>query len=112
MKKLLLFGALFFSLNTVAQSTHYIITEKWDGQVIGTPTYDSVYVTSPSGVTTAYSITPMYVNVAAHDAEFSSILNGITSQGYQIVNYFYDNYNNTNLYNQIAGFRSYFLAQP
>ena len=112
MRNLLIITSLFVSLFSYSQSGIYIITEKWDGAVINTATYDSVYVTSPSGVTTSYSITPMYLNVAAHDAEFSSILNGITTQGYQIVNLFTDVYNNPNLYNQIAGFRSYFLAQP
>lgn len=111
MKKLLLFGLLFLSSRGLGQNAHYIITEKWDGQVIGIPAYDSVYVTNPNGITTSYSIAHMYLNVAAHDAEFSMILNGVTNQGYQIVNYFYDNYNNSNLINQMAGFRSYFLRQ-
>ena len=112
MKNLLFIGLISLCSNALGQNAHYIITEKWDGQVIGMPTYDSVYVTDPSGITTTYSITPMYLNVAAHDAEFSTILNGVTNQGYQIVNYFMDTYNNTNLLNQIAGFRSYFLRQP
>jgi hypothetical protein len=112
MKNLLFIGLISLCSNAIGQNAHYIITEKWDGQVIGMPTYDSVFVTDPTGITTTYSITPLYLDVAAHDAEFSAILNGVTNLGYQIVSQFGDVYNNPNLLNQMAGFRSYFLRQP
>ena len=61
----------------------YIITEVLS---TGVPLFDSVYVTSPTGAVTSYSI-PQLTNVAGHDAALSLIINGITTQGYVISDY-------------------------
>lgn len=85
--KYLLITVLTFSIifSARAQNEIYIITEKYDGFVVSPATFDSVYVTSPTGVTTKYSIPNYVTNPGEHDSQFSIILNGITSQGYKII---------------------------
>ena len=73
----------FFKVN--AQNEIYIISEKYDGIVVNAPTFDSVYVTSPTGVTTKYSIPSYVTNPGGHDSQYNIILNGITSLGYRII---------------------------
>ena len=85
MKNLFLFISLIVSGASYAQNNVYIITEKFDGLIGFAPSYDSVFVTNPQGVTTKYNI-PNYIgNTAGHDSEFNQILNGILSQGYKII---------------------------
>jgi hypothetical protein len=88
MKKKLSFSVvfvLFLLLKVNAQNEIYIITEKYDGIVSSPPTFDSVYVTNPLGITTKYSIPSYITNQAAHDSQFNIILNGITSLGYKFI---------------------------
>ena len=47
--------------------------------------YDSIFVTTPSGLTTGYSIPLFSADVSGHNSQFNIILNGITSQGYKII---------------------------
>lgn len=68
-----------------AQNEIYIITEKYDGIISSPSTFDSVYVTNPSGITTKYSIPSYITNQAGHDSQFNIILNGITSLGYKFI---------------------------
>lgn len=88
MKKKLSFSVvfvLFLFLKVDAQNEIYIITEKYDGIVSSPPTFDSVYVTNPLGITTKYSIPSYITNQAGHDSQFNVILNGITSLGYKFI---------------------------
>jgi len=71
-------------LKAKAQNEIYIITEKYDGVVSTVPTFDSVFVTNPSGVTTIYTITNFVSNPSSHNTQFNIILNGITSLGYKV----------------------------
>jgi hypothetical protein len=88
MKKQFSISALFilFSFFKVsAQNEIYIISEKYDGIVLTAPTFDSVFVTSPTGVTTKYKIPSYVTNPGGHDSQYNIILNGITSLGYRII---------------------------
>ena len=76
---------LFLFLKVNAQNEIYIITEKYDGIVSSPPTFDSLYVTNPLGITTKYSIPSYITNQAGHDSQFNIILNGITSLGYKFI---------------------------
>ena len=77
---------LFLSLCPIAYSQNgiYMLTEKHDGVVSTAPTFDSVFVTDPAGVTTIYTITNFVSNPSSHNSQFNIILNGITSLGYKI----------------------------
>ncbi len=48
-----------------------------------TPFFDSIYVTTPAGITTGHKI-PYISNVAAYDSALSLILYGITILGCRI----------------------------
>ena len=88
MKKQFSISALFILFSFIkvsAQNEIYIITEKYDGIVATAPTFDSVYVTSPTGVTNKYKIPSYVTNPGVHDSQFNIILNGITSLGYRII---------------------------
>jgi hypothetical protein len=88
MKNKLSFSVVFFLfilLKVNAQNEIYIVTEKYDGIVSSPPTFDSVYVTNPMGITTKYSIPSYITNQAGHDSQFNVILNGITSLGYKFI---------------------------
>jgi hypothetical protein len=79
----LCFVALCFI--SYSQSGMYIVTEKYDGLSDGTPTFDSVLVTNPSGVTT-FSIVPHFVkNLTGHNSAINKIFNNILQQGYRMV---------------------------
>ncbi len=87
MKKTLIISALlilsFVKIN--AQNDIYIISERYDGTVASRPTFDSVYVTNPAGVSTRYSIPSYITNPGGHDSQFNIILNGIIKLGYKII---------------------------
>jgi hypothetical protein len=98
-----------------SQNNVYIITEKYDGQIGFLPSFDSVFVTSPAGITTAYSI-PNYIgNTGAHDAQFNTILNGIINQGYRLMemgDWHFAVNNSLMGGNYLFELRTIFLGQP
>ncbi len=115
MKKLLLTSLLFISIKSFAQNNVYVITEKFDGLIGFVPSYDSVFVTNPSGITTKYNI-PNYIgNTAGHDSAFNQILNGIINQGYKIIE---THSGGTAVNNQLLGgnyifiLKTFYLGQP
>ena len=61
----------------------YIITEVFRNTA---PIYDSVYVTTPTGSVTGYSI-PHLSNVSGHDSALSTIINSVSTLGYTISDY-------------------------
>ena len=79
----LCFVALGFM--SYSQSGLYIVTEKYDGLIGFVPSFDSVFVTTPTGVTTKYKIPHYITNPSGHNSQLSTILNGITSQGYKVI---------------------------
>ena len=85
MKSISLVLFLIVSCSSFSQNNVYTITEKFDGIAGFLPSYDSVFVTNPQGVTTKYNIPNYIANTAAHDSEFNQILNGILNQGYKII---------------------------
>jgi hypothetical protein len=92
-----------------------MITEKYDGQIGFLPSFDSVFVTTPAGITTAYSI-PNYIgNPSSHDSQFNIILNGVIGQGYRVMEMgdWYRAVNNSLMGgNYIFEMRTIFLGQP
>jgi hypothetical protein len=92
MKKLVLITSivianLLIAAESKGQNSVYIISELHrDHGAIGSPNWDSVYVTAPTGTVTGYQI-PWGNNVAGRDAALSVIINGITSLGYTISDY-------------------------
>ena len=62
----------------------YIVTEKFDG-MISAPTYDSVFVTNPSGVTSIQTIPHMNMNLKNHNSSLNIIFNSITNLGYKMM---------------------------
>jgi hypothetical protein len=115
MKYFLTFLIACVFLNGFSQNNVYIITEKYDGQIAFFPSFDSVFVTTPAGITTTYSI-PNYIgNTAAHDAQFNTILNGVISQGYRVMEMgdWHFAVNNSLLGgNYLFELRTIFLGQP
>ncbi len=85
MKIILFLLSLMTYLNSYSQNSLYIVTEKHDGIIGFAPSYDSIYVTSPSGITTGYNIPHYLTNPSGHNSQLSLILNGIISQGYRII---------------------------
>ena len=85
MKNFISLFALVVSFNSFSQSGMYIVTEKLNGQINNTPSYDSVFVTNPQGICTSYKITHLYVSPSGHDSQLNNILNGIISQGFQVL---------------------------
>ena len=61
----------------------YIITEKYDGNVSTQPTFDSVFVTDPTGAMLSYSIPHQLINISEHNAQLSQIINNVISLGYK-----------------------------
>ena len=62
-----------------------MITEKisgWSSSFSGT-LCDSVFVTTPTGVSTSYSIPNLSFNPSGHDKQLNIIINGITALGYR-----------------------------
>jgi len=84
MKKLLFSFALFVSFHSLSQSGMYIVTEKFDG-LASTPTYDSVFVTTPLGNTTVQTIPHINQNLNNHNSSLNLIFNSIVSLGYKMV---------------------------
>jgi hypothetical protein len=84
MKKLL-FVLAFAFIGQQAFSQVYIITEKYDGMISTPPSFDSVFVTNPTGVTTSYSLPHQILNISAHNAQFSQIINSVISLGYKVI---------------------------
>ena len=115
MKYFLTFLIACVFLNGFSQNNVYMITEKYDGQIAFLPSFDSVFVTTPAGITTSYSI-PNYIgNTAAHDAQFNTILNGVISQGYRVMEMgdWHFAVNNSLLGgNYLFELRTIFLGQP
>jgi hypothetical protein len=86
--KLLLSAFIFLFVQLVySQSGLYIISEKYDGIVANLPSFDSVYVTNPQGLTIKYSIRNYVSNPGGHDSDLAIILNNIISQGYNQIIY-------------------------
>lgn len=77
-----LFGFCF--LNMFSQNNVFIITEKFDG-MISAPTYDSIFVTDPSGVTNVQVIPHLNINLKSHNSALNIIFNNVTEQGYKMV---------------------------
>lgn len=77
-----LFGFCF--LNMFSQNNVFIITEKFDG-MISAPTYDSIFVTDPSGVTNVQVIPHLNVSLKSHNSALNIIFNNVTEQGYKMV---------------------------
>ena len=84
MKKLL-FVLLFTFIGQLAFSQMYIISEKHDGLNGNVASYDSVFVTDPFGVTIAYSIPHIWIDINAHNSEFNQIINNVLNLGYQLL---------------------------
>jgi len=72
-----------FSFKVSGQNSVYIISEVF---ALNAPLFDSVYVTTPTGVTTSYQI-PNNSNVPGHDAALNIIINGVTTLGYTIADW-------------------------
>lgn len=87
MKKIILvISILTLNLLLVSKSkgqSVYIITEVFRNTA---PIYDSVYVTTPTGSVTGYSI-PHLSNVSGHDSALSTIINSVSTLGYTISDY-------------------------
>jgi len=115
MKNFISLFALIVSFNSFSQSGMYIVTEKLNGQVNNTPSYDSVFVTNPQGICTSYKITHLYVSPSGHDSQLNNILNGIISQGFQVLDGDW-NYPHAVANGNIIGtpylIRSIFLVKP
>jgi hypothetical protein len=84
MKKLL-FVLAFAFIGQQAFSQVYIITEKHDGLNGQIPTFDSVFVTNPLGVTITHSIPHIFESIIDHNSAFNLILNNVINSGYKIV---------------------------
>ena len=72
---------LFVCQSSFAQNNVYMITEKIAVNPIG---FDSLYVTSPNGITTEYILPNYSVNPAGHDSQFNPIINNIINSGFQL----------------------------
>jgi hypothetical protein len=109
---LILFLVAILSCNNLF-SQIYIITEKFDGSTSAPPTFDSVFVTNPSGTTTSYKIPNFVKSPASHDSQFSTILNNIVNQGYKVL-YHYEAQGVVNAAYSPSTFvmRTIFLAKP
>jgi len=92
------------------QSNVYMITEKFDSGG-GDFTLDSVFVTDPAGLTTAYSIPHFIPDPSGHDSQFNMILNSITNLGYEIVE-FGALYHGSLYLGQSVAVRTIFLKEP
>lgn len=79
----------YFSCSTYGQGSGiYMLTEKYVNINNGgsfSPSWDSVYVTNPTGAVVAYSIANNSFDVRGHNSQFNVIINGIISNGYRII---------------------------
>ena len=82
----LILSALIFLITQIvySQTGMYIVTEKFDG-MMSAPTYDSVFVTNPSGVTTTQTLPHINSNLKNHNSSLNLIFNSIANQGYKMV---------------------------
>ena len=85
MKIILLSFTLFISVFINAQSGVVILTEEFTTS--GSPLVSEVHVTMPNGNSSTTSITHEGVDVAQHDIDLNNIINNITNQGYQLVEF-------------------------
>ena len=111
MKKLVLIisiavANLFITSKLRGQNSIYIISEVYP---MAAPFFDSVYVTSPTGLVAAYKI-PYINNVAGHDAALNVILNGVSTLGYTISDYSMGR--TYNVVPQTIFYHSWFLKKP
>lgn len=110
MKVILSFLFVFVSYCSFSQGGMYIVAEKYDGVSNGNPTFDTLIVTNPSGVTTRYSIPHLMKNFPGHNSELNKRFNNIIQQGYRIVeanNLTGFVYNNTGIHVQ-----TWFFVKP
>jgi hypothetical protein len=78
-----IFTLLVLNIQSFGQNNVYIISEKFDNQT-DVWSYDSVFVTDPTGAITTYTIPNPLVNLSAHDSELNTIINSVTALGYKI----------------------------
>ena len=81
LKTIILLTLLILTSHSFGQNNLYMITEKIRVNPIGP---DSVFVTSPNGITTTYVLENYSINPASHDAEMNQIINNIINSGYQL----------------------------
>jgi hypothetical protein len=115
MKKQLIISTLFVLsfVKVNAQNDIYIISEKYDGIVVNAPTFDSVYVTNPAGVTTKYKVPSYVTNPGEHNSQFNIILNGITNLGYKIITPVEkEGVSNSTLPQPYCAIRTMYLSKP
>jgi hypothetical protein len=84
MKNYLILFSLTFSLNSFSQSGMYIVTERFDG-LAGAPTFDSVLVTNPQGITSVQVIPHINQNSIGHNSSLNLIFNNLVQLGYRMV---------------------------
>ena len=94
------------------QTGMYIVTEKYDGMISYYPTFDSVYVTTPAGVTSSYNIPHLILNTPGHDSQLNLIFNGITSQGYRYISTLITSQNNSTVLNRLVEYHIYSFGIP
>ena len=85
MKNFLILCSLIISFNSFSQSGMYIVTEKYNGVILNSPSFDSLFVTNPQGIISNYTLPHLFLNPGQHDSQFNVILNGIISQGYNVL---------------------------
>lgn len=87
MKTIILFALIFLSkINfSFSQGGMYIVTTKGTNCTLaGTQTFEAI-VTSPSGVTTNYTLPHQQLQTEAYFSELNLIFTGIINQGYKMV---------------------------
>jgi hypothetical protein len=84
MRKVIVLFSLLFSFVSYSQNGLYIVTEKFDG-LVSAPTFDSVFITNPSGITTTQIIPHYNLNLKNHNSSLNIIFNNIVSLGYRMV---------------------------
>lgn len=115
MKNFLFLFSVLISFNSFSQSGIYIVTEKYNGVITNNPSFDSLFVTNPQGIITNYSIPNLFLNPGQHDSQLNIILNGIISQGYNVLDgdWNYPQAVNNNLVpGSPYNIRSIFLLKP
>jgi hypothetical protein len=83
MKNYLILFSLIISFKSFSQAGMYIVTEKFDG-MSSTPTFDSVFVTNPFGITTVQTIPHINLDLKNHNSSLNLIFNNIVSLGYRM----------------------------
>lgn len=72
---------LSVGFTSYGQNNMYMVTERLDNQA-NSWAFDSIYVTTPAGVTTVSNIPHWVFDQAGHNSQLNLIFNSITSQGY------------------------------